>query len=157
MSSPNAQPANASDVNEITKKRVLAFIDGFNLYHALDKYDRGATPTDQARYQRYKWLCLKSLISTFIRPNDEVLEGVEYFTSYPTWNESKRLRHATYVSAQIYMGVHVIFGEFKKKTVDCRALCMKEFQLNEEKQTDVNIATAMVDMQARYDKLILVT
>jgi uncharacterized LabA/DUF88 family protein len=55
------------------------------------------------------------------------------------------------------MGVNVILGEFKHKTVECRAACYKDFQINEEKQTDVNIATAMLDMAERYDKLILIT
>jgi uncharacterized LabA/DUF88 family protein len=53
--------------------------------------------------------------------------------------------------------VHVTFGEFKQKTVDCRATCKQDFQMHEEKQTDVNIATAMLDFSDLYDKLILLT
>ncbi len=139
------------------KIRVVAFIDGFNLYHALDEYSRGATPEEKVRYQKYKWLCLTSLVKIFIRPTSEELVGVEYFTTYPSWNDGKLARHRTFVSAQIKMGVHVTFGEFKKKTVRCRADCMAEYTAYEEKQTDINIATSMLDFVSRYDKLILVT
>jgi uncharacterized LabA/DUF88 family protein len=137
--------------------RVLAFIDGFNLYHALDRYDRGANTAEKERYRKYKWLDLTSLVRKFILPRTETLVGVEYFTAYPDWDAGKLARHRTYVSAQIKLGVHVTFGEFKQRTVRCRAVCRQEFYTREEKQTDVNIAVAMLGFASRYDKLILVT
>lgn len=137
--------------------RVMAFIDGFNLYHALMRFDRGKDEADKARYQKYKWLCLTSLVKKHIRADKEQLVKVHFFTTYPTWDEAKRLRHLTFVNVQCHFGVNVIFGEFKQRTVECRAACYKEFPVNEEKQTDVNIATAMLDMADQYDKLILVT
>lgn len=146
-----------STENPQAMTKVMAFIDGFNLFHALDKFDGGMTDADQMRYRKYKWLCLTSLIRRFVAPKTEILAGVRYFTTYPDWNPNKRLRHQTYVSAQIKMGVQVIFGEFKDKTTRCRASCREQFLTKEEKQTDVNIATAMLDMANDYDKLILLT
>jgi uncharacterized LabA/DUF88 family protein len=145
------------NVSNKIPNRVLAFIDGFNLYHALDTFTRGATQLDKTRFRKYKWLCLTSLIKKFVAPKTEALIGVEYFTTYPNWDEAKRLRHLTYVSAQQRLGVHVTLGEFKKRTIECRATCSQEFLMNEEKQTDVNIAIAMIDLAQQYDKLILVT
>lgn len=133
----------------------MAFIDGF--YHALDKYDRGKDDLDKARYRKYKWLCLTSLIQRFISPETETLVGVKYFTTYPTWNAAKRFRHTIFVRAQVQMGAHVTFGEFKEKKLSCRADCRKDFSMNEEKQTDINIAIAMIDCAPQYDKLILLT
>jgi uncharacterized LabA/DUF88 family protein len=137
----------------------MAFIDGFNLYHALDTFNDGVSPIDRCRYQKYKWLCLTSLVKRFISPKSEILQGIEYFTTYPSWDVAKRLRHIKYVSVQQRMGVHVTFGEFKQKSIICRANggCSRIFKINEEKQTDVNIAIAMLDMAQQYDKLILVT
>jgi len=154
MSSPPAAQPNPPVQNKI---RVLAFIDGFNLYHALDEYTRGATPEEKVKYKKYKWLCLTSLVKVFIRPVTEELVGVEYFTTYPSWNAGKLARHRTFVSAQIKVGVHVTFGEFKEKMLRCRADCMAEYKAYEEKQTDINIATSMIDFAGRYDKLILLT
>lgn len=48
-------------------------------------------------------------------------------------------------------------GEFKRKIVTCRAACKQEFMINVEKQTDINIATAMIDLAESYDKMLLLT
>jgi uncharacterized LabA/DUF88 family protein len=53
--------------------------------------------------------------------------------------------------------VDYTLGEFKAKTIECRATCKQAFNVNEEKQTDVNIATKMLEVADSYDKLILVT
>jgi uncharacterized LabA/DUF88 family protein len=156
MSSVNFNPNGAPKPNE-TKVKVYGFIDGFNLYHALDKFAHGIDDNDRARYRKYKWVCLKTLISKFIQPVSDELVGIEYFTTYPTWDDAKKFRHKVFVSAQIMNGVHVTFGEFRPKTVSCWADCKKEFTVNEEKQTDVNIAISMIDLADKYDKLILLT
>jgi uncharacterized LabA/DUF88 family protein len=44
-----------------------------------------------------------------------------------------------------------------EKHVSCRATCKQEFEINVEKQTDINIATAMIDLADTYDKLLLLT
>lgn len=135
----------------------MAFVDGFNLYHALDRFDRPVDEADEGRYRKYKWLCLTSLIQTFIAPETETLVKVKYFTTYPVWDDYKKLRHQTYVSAQKQRGVEIIFGDFKRKTLECRAICLREFCTYEEKQTDINIAVAMIECAEEYDKLILLT
>lgn len=158
MSTQKIQPETQNGTSDKPPKiRVYGFIDGFNLYHAIEKFDHGVDAADKARYRKYKWLCLTSLLKRFTSPATEEVVGVELFTTYPGWDTAKLRRHQTFVSAQIYMGVHVTFGEFKAKTIECRAACKQEFRTNEEKQTDINIATAMVDYADRYDKLILLT
>ncbi|HEV7675863.1 MAG TPA: NYN domain-containing protein [Candidatus Angelobacter sp.] len=139
------------------KTKVYGFVDGFNLYHAIDHFDHGVDDSDKARYRKYKWLCLTSLIKRFVAPKTEELAGIEYFTTYPTWDDGKRMRHQVFASAQAVMGVHYTLGNFKDKTVTCRAECKHDFTMHEEKQTDINIAVAMIDFADRYDKLILVT
>jgi uncharacterized LabA/DUF88 family protein len=139
------------------KLKVLSLIDGFNLYHSLDYFEHGVNSADCYRYQKYKWLCLTALVNRFVAPETEHLIGVQYFTTLPTWDEAKRLRHETYISAQKTMGVEVTKGEFKRKGVKCRAGCKQAFEINVEKQTDINIATAMIDRANEYDRLLLLT
>jgi hypothetical protein len=81
----------------------MAFIDGFSLYHSLMKFEHGAQ--DEMRYQKYKWLCLTSLIKVFVAPKTKELVGVRLFTAYPHWNPQKRLRHNEFVGAQEQRGV----------------------------------------------------
>jgi uncharacterized LabA/DUF88 family protein len=149
--------SNGTQAGDSKKKRVMAFIDGFNLYHALEKFDHGIDEADQQRYRKYKWLCLTSLLGRFIASDTEELVGVQFFTAYPYWDAQKRFRHMEFVGTQEQMGVKVTLGEFKEKTVSCKATCREEFMSREEKQTDVNIAVAMLDLAEHYDKLILLT
>jgi uncharacterized LabA/DUF88 family protein len=141
-----------------SKVRVYAFIDGFNLYHALNKLDSATNYPDEIKYQKYKWLCLSSLIGQFVLPDSEILTGVEYFTAYPNWagSKDKELRHRTYVNALRTRGVAVTTGEFKPKDTECRE-CKAVFKAPVEKETDINIALALIQRAPRYDKAILLT
>jgi uncharacterized LabA/DUF88 family protein len=138
--------------------RVYGFVDGFNLYHALEHFEPAVPVPDPDRFQKYKWLCLTSLFKRFIAPHTEALVGVELFTAYPNWTNSdaKRLRHQTFVSAQEQMGVHVTFGEFRSDMVTCR-MCRQPFRRYVEKQTDINIAISLIKLAGSYDKAILLT
>lgn len=138
-------------------RKVYAFVDGFNLYHSLDRFDQGTDETECAKYQQYKWLCLTSLVRKFISADEELVKVM--YTAFPDWDSAKRLRHETYVSAQKYMGVEVIKGEFKRHNhnIVCRAACRQEFAVNVEKQTDINISISMIDCADRYDKALLLT
>ena len=49
-------------------KRVIAYIDGYNLYYGLLK----GTP--------HKWLDLVSFVKSFLRPDQELV-GIKYFTA----------------------------------------------------------------------------
>jgi len=132
--------------------KVIAFVDGFNLYHALD-YFAGAK--NHISLRKYKWLNLKKLASMFVFGKD-TLEEVLYFTTLATWDPGKTARHRLYIRALESEGVKVIYGEFKRKKKHCR-LCKGDFWSFEEKQTDVNIALYLLvrAIQERYDKAII--
>ena len=108
-------------------KRVIVYVDGFNLYHAIS--DLGD--------DSLKWLCLRRLSESLIREGEE-LKSVKYFSAYANWMESSVRRHRTYVAALREEGVKFIEGKFKKKHVRCK-VCRAQFQTHEEKETDVNI------------------
>jgi len=94
---------------------------------------------------------------SFLR-QDETLETVNYFTAYTTWMPDKMVRHRVYTKAQIQQGVDVTFGKFKDKFPKCRK-CGRRYETKEEKETDVNIAVAMVRdaFLDRYDRAILIS
>ena len=61
--------------------RVVAYVDGFNLYHGL-----------KAEYGRqYLWLDLQALVRGLLRPGQELLE-VQYFTARVRGNPDAELR-----------------------------------------------------------------
>ena len=128
-------------------RRVNMYVDGFNLYHALDQQ---AEPP-------LKWLNLRELARTFLAPG-EALNRVVYFTAVLTWDHEKQRRHRTYIAAQRAVGVDVVESIFKKVTKHCRTAA-RNCSRYEEKQTDVALAVAMLSdaMRNDYDRAILIT
>ncbi|TSA45545.1 NYN domain-containing protein [bacterium] len=133
--------------------KVIFFIDGFNLYHALN-YLQNDKAHD--RLKKYKWLNLEKLCHYYL--GNDALEDIFYFTTLATWNHKKADRHKTYIRALEYVGVKVIYGEFKRKSVFCLK-CNRIFRTFEEKQTDVNIALKLFELavQDRYDKAVIIS
>jgi uncharacterized LabA/DUF88 family protein len=117
----------------------MFFVDGFNLYHALD-----GNPS----LHKYKWLDLRKLALNFSIPPYEYLQGVKYFTAYASWRSVTTVsRHKAYVKALRSVGVEVVFGRFQEKRRVCKAKdgCGLSFPVHEEKLTDVNIAVAVIE------------
>ena len=132
-------------------ERVLAYIDGFNLFFGLKS--KG--------WKRFYWLDVNALSRNLLRP-DQRLRGVKYFTSRvstsPTDPDQAR-RQNTYLEALATLpDTSLFFGHYLAKPVECHA-CGNRWTKNEEKMTDVNIATELlVDaFQDRFDTALLVT
>jgi uncharacterized LabA/DUF88 family protein len=140
------------------KLRVHCFVDGFNLYHALDWFNGGKTTEECHKYRKYKWISLRDLATCFVGGNEELV-GVDLFTTVPTSDVGKQMRHRCFIRAQECHGVNVTRGAFREKEVRCEALCKGGFTIRIEKQTDVNIALKMLDLayQDKFDKAILIS
>ncbi|HDZ37939.1 MAG TPA: NYN domain-containing protein [Marinobacter sp.] len=131
----------------MTTRRVSVYIDGFNLYHALD--DLGES--------HLKWLDLWALSETLVREK-EVVTTVKYFSAYATWMPASYRRHQRYVAALQARGVQFIEGRFKEKPMQCKT-CGVRYKAHEEKETDVNIGVhLMADaLQDRFDRALVIS
>jgi uncharacterized LabA/DUF88 family protein len=134
--------------------RIVFLVDGFNFYHALDHNPSGPNPK---RYNKYKWLSLTKLARAYLT-SQETIAGIYYFTTLATWDPGKVARHKLFIRANEMEGVHVVYGEFKRKQKRCN-LCHKYFWTVEEKQTDVNIALKLFQLAVQdvYDKAIIIS
>jgi uncharacterized LabA/DUF88 family protein len=134
--------------------RVIVFIDGFNVYHALEG-ERGSRHC--GAYRKYKWLDYAALARCYVGGKDEIRK-VYLFTALATWNPDKVNRHQQYLYVLRRRGVEVVLGKFKRKNRFC-LLCRKEYRTYEEKLTDVNIAVQMFKgaMLDEYDRAILIS
>jgi uncharacterized LabA/DUF88 family protein len=126
---------------------VIAYVDGFNLYHGLhDRYRR-----------RYLWLDLECLVQR-LRPNDQIL-AVRYFTALVRDDAPALHRQSTYLEALIAHsggGIQVVLGRYQSKDIACRQ-CGSTWKSYEEKETDVNIAVSIVaDAAAGASDLALI-
>jgi uncharacterized LabA/DUF88 family protein len=111
----------------------MTFIDGFNLYHAID---------DAPVLRSFKWLDVVGLSKSLLK-EDELLEKAHFFTTIVPWSQEKAERHREYIHALEWAGAKIILGEFHTKSVQCK-LCGKIFEKYEEKKTDVNIAVELM-------------
>lgn len=102
------------------------YIDGFNFYHMLDKVQK----TNSAFYQYLDFKKLSILLAEkHLKVSNPDL-FVKFFTALPTHliahNPDKGRRHEEFVEIQKDLGVEVIEGKFKKKTIYCRELLPRE-------------------------------
>ena len=122
--------------------RTFVYIDGFNLYHGVNKL------ADKT----LKWCNLSKLFYNFTQPNEKI-HSIKFFTSRPTHINSdiqKLHRHDNYTKIQKDLGIEIINGKFAKREVRCKSCNNHGLQCNEcnknklyeheEKQTDVNLA-----------------
>jgi len=142
----------------MTKKRVMAYIDGYNLYHGLVDLAEGPYGKPNPKLNYLKWLDLRSLIQAFTSKSKEELVKIYYFSAYATWKPDALSRHRAYVAALESTGITVVMGSFKKKLAVCKA-CNVQYSKHEEKETDVNIALKLLRdaMEKSFDKAIIVT
>jgi uncharacterized LabA/DUF88 family protein len=120
------------------KQRVIAYIDGSNLYFGLK----------DAGLKFCKWLDVTKLMQQFLDSN-QVLVAVKFFTSRLTHDSVREERQNVYLKALAVSGVDLIFGTYHTKSIICYA-CGHSWDTPTEKLTDVNLATHLV-MDAHLD------
>lgn len=130
------------------KVRVVAYIDGFNLYHAIHNLRR----------DDLKWIDLRQLMECFIDPQNQEIVAIYYFSAIAEWLPEPAKRHKLFIDAQKLVGVTPILGSFKEKERSCKK-CGASWKGHEEKQSDVNIAVWMVQeaFKDNYDEAFLVS
>ena len=130
------------------QERVVCFVDGFNLYHAIHRLS----------YPHLKWVNLWVLASVFVRPKSQRLVDVYFFSAYADWRPQSKKRHVQYVRALSASGVKPIMGKFKEKDRKCPQ-CRHQWLSHEEKETDVNIALALLNLgyKDQYDRAFLIS
>lgn len=90
--------------------RVGCYIDGFNLYRAIDHLSAGAKQS----LDHCKWLNLDALTRVFIDPAEHTVGFVKYFTAFQYWRPKRVARHKTYIKALENVGVQTIWGSSRR-------------------------------------------
>lgn len=129
--------------------RVIAYIDGFNLYYGLrEKYRH-----------KYVWIDLQSLCESLCKSN-QILVQAKYFTASVRNNPSKQARQTVFLNA---LKAHspelmIVKGRFQEKTTKCLR-CNSSWVSYEEKETDVSIAVTIVEDAANnlFDTALIVS
>jgi NYN domain len=148
-STPSATAGGVSISEASQALRAALYVDGFNLYHAID--DLGQP--------HLKWLNLADLGNRIIPRERERLVKVRWFTAVqPRAAADKNRRHREYITALKYYNVAVHRGHFIFDTVDCHN-CSHQWVKPQEKETDVGVALHLFDdaYQNVFDVAYLLT
>jgi uncharacterized LabA/DUF88 family protein len=134
--------------------RVSCYIDGFNLYHAIDDMSRAT----RGELNHLKWLDLSKLMAVFTDDQIHRIDRIKYFSAYATWKPKQHERHQIYTKALASTGIQMIMGQFKEKEIYC-PLCKLTHTGHEEKESDVNIAVHLVAdvYNDTFDQAFIVT
>ncbi len=152
-------------------KQVAFLVDGFNLYHSVRDLERDYGG-------RYHWLNIKQLCHSHLAPlgPDAHGAGVYYFSAFAehlaNQNPGVVKRHKAYVSALKATGVEVEMARFKAHDVHCTLFgqdgacclsdgeyCSGEFVHHEEKETDVALASKLLELAltTSLDSIVLLS
>lgn len=119
--------------NNVKIERVIAYIDGFNLYFGLKS--KG--------WRRYYWLNLQALAGNLLKPY-QVLNKTKYFTARISGSPDKQKRQTTYIEALgTLSNFEIIYGKYQLNPRNCKKCNFFE-QVPSEKMTDVNIAVELM-------------
>jgi len=141
-------------------ERVIAYVDGFNLYFGLK----------DSSYKRFYWLNIQDMVLMLLREHQELVL-TKYFTARISGPEkvdsskaaqdleAKRRRQAIFLEALETLDEFIIFyGHYLREKIECFS-CGHVWNNHEEKMTDVNIATEMLTdaFEDKFDTSLLVS
>lgn len=129
------------------KQRVIVYVDGFNFYFGLKS----------KRWREYYWLDMVTFAESFLRPHQELVV-LKYFSAVQKNFEKADRQDLFFQANKINSKFHLELGKFLQKKLVCRN-CKDEIIQYEEKETDVRIATHMLNdvVQNKCDISILVS
>jgi uncharacterized LabA/DUF88 family protein len=128
--------------------RVIAYIDGFNLYFGLKS----------SGWRRYFWLDVQALAGNLLKP-DQALVHTKYFTARVSAPADKVKRQNTYLDAiQTLTDFSILYGRYQLNPFTCRN-CGHVHNVPNEKMTDVNIAVQLMQdaFQDNFDTALLIS
>ena len=127
--------------------RVACYIDGFNLYHAIDDLKK----------PHLKWLDLWALALSLCRDGEE-LTKVAYFSAYATWLPDKYHRHRQYVAALQAANVECHMARFSEQNARCNS-CGTKWKRHEKKETDVHFSLTFLEdaIDGLFERAIIIS
>jgi uncharacterized LabA/DUF88 family protein len=129
-------------------KRVIAYVDGFNLYFGLR--DKG--------WKRFYWLNIQQVARHLLMP-DQTLTTTKYFTAKVKYPPAKQRRQNTFLEALGTLpDFHIYYGHYLADKIVCRK-CGHAYTTHHEKMTDVNIAMELLTdaFQDNFDIALLIS
>jgi uncharacterized LabA/DUF88 family protein len=129
-------------------ERVVAYIDGFNLYFGLKS----------AGWKRFYWLNVQILAQNLLIGGQNLV-FTKYFTSRVSYPADKERRQSIFLEAlETLSDFRIYYGHYQANPQRCRK-CGHKVSVPSEKMTDVNIAVEMMSdaYQDLFDVALLLS
>lgn len=138
------------DPKKSTTRRLRGgfYVDGFNLYHAVNDLGR----------PYLKWLNLRRLAEHVARGHAHDITRVVFCSAFFPGDFAKRKRHESYNAALSAVGVDIVMGHTTKEPAKCLT-CGARWDQPREKETDINLALPIYGdaLSGAVDVVFLVT
>ena len=139
-------------INSISQKlRVIGYIDGFNTFYGIKE-------TNRRENYWYNPIEIVKRVATLAGSEIEIVE-VNFFTAMLNHDSRRLPRQQNYINALTATPlIHIRYGRFNADPSYCRC-CKQEHPKMQEKNSDVNLATALVfdALHDRYDVAVLIS
>jgi uncharacterized LabA/DUF88 family protein len=134
------------------KQKVIVYVDGFNFYYGLK-----AISQKDKRWKKFYWLDLVSFFEKMITDKQELVE-VNYFSARPHDVNASKRQDLLFSANKLNPKFRLTLGKYLKKDIVC-SKCGNITHSYEEKETDVRIATQMINdvYKNRCDITIIVS
>jgi len=120
------------------KQRVIVYVDGFNFYYGL----KTIALRDQ-RWKKFYWLDIVSFFEKMLTYKQELVV-VNYFSARPHDIDASKRQDLFFSANKLNTKFRLILGKYLKKDIICKN-CGNIIHSFEEKETDVRIATQMIN------------
>jgi uncharacterized LabA/DUF88 family protein len=127
-------------------QRVIAYVDGLNLYHGLRS----------KKWKRYYWLDIHRVAELMLKPGQSLVR-TKYFTTVVKDPPEKKKRQTTFLDALgTLQDFDIYYGYYLSNDYTCWQ-CGHTREVYHEKMTDVNIATELLSdaFQDKFDTALL--
>ena len=134
------------------KQKVIVYVDGFNFYYGL----KSISSRDK-KWKKFYWLDVVSFFEKMLNDRQELVE-VNYFSARPLDNTISKRQDLFFSANKLNIKFRLTLGKYLKKDIRCH-FCKNTIQSFEEKETDVRIATQIINdvYKKRCDISIIVS
>ncbi len=118
--------------------RVIVYIDGFNFYYGLKN-----KALKNKSWKKYYWIDLVALFEKMLI-DSQYLEELHYFSARPHNIDASKRQDTLFCANKLNPKFKLTLGKYLKKSIVCKQ-CGSEIKTYEEKETDVRIATQIIN------------
>jgi uncharacterized LabA/DUF88 family protein len=120
------------------EQRVIVYVDGFNFYYGLK-----SMATKDKKWKKFYWLDVVAFFEKMMSEKQTLIE-VNYFSARPHDMGASKRQDLFFSANRLNPKFRLILGKYLKKEIKCKN-CGCLIHSYEEKETDVRIATQMIN------------